>query len=165
MSEFTYQLALRTFRGGQLKKTTLYENTCQMCTYNSSSGLIAFEHLHKIYKLYRKEFHTVLSISSSPLIISSIGTFLRALEEKEDVEEEHPLLNYTMRINEGAQRGSYKCNECGKVSISKKDSLRHIEAVHYPGTYQYPCDHCDDVLDSKSKFWTHMRKHGKKARK
>ena len=75
-------------------------------------------------------------------------------------------MKYTERINEGTQKGKYKCTECGKESVSRWHSLRHIEDVHFPGTYQYPTYQCDDVLDTKSKFYKHMNmKHGKKARK
>jgi len=86
-------------------------------------------------------------------------------QENEDFEKDH-LVKYTMKIIEGAQMGKYKCTECGKESARRWHSLRHIEDVHFPGTYQYPCDQCDVVHDTKSKFYKHMNmKHGKKASK
>jgi hypothetical protein len=39
--------------------------------------------------------------------------------------------------------------------------MDHVE-THYPGTYQYPCNICSLVLNSRSKYQQHKKTHSKK---
>ena len=44
----------------------------------------------------------------------------------------------------------FKCNICKKsFKGSKTSAVRHVEAIHFPGTYEYECDLCGEKLNSK----------------
>jgi hypothetical protein len=66
------------------------------------------------------------------------------------------LLQY---VEKGA--GSYSCTECGKITQGKRDIMDHVE-IHFPGTYEYTCDICSVVLDTRMKYYYHKRSHNKK---
>ena len=36
--------------------------------------------------------------------------------------------------------------------------MRHVEAIHYPGTFQYECEYCGKKLNSKSQLANHKYK-------
>ena len=36
--------------------------------------------------------------------------------------------------------------------------MRHVEAIHYPGTFQYECEYCRKKLNSKSQLANHKYK-------
>ena len=54
------------------------------------------------------------------------------------------------------ERWLYKCNICGK---SLKGSItcakRHVETIHFPGTFEYKCDLCGEKLNSKNSLDYH----------
>ena len=73
----------------------------------------------------------------------------------ENREVEQDLHGYSSKITEGENIGKIQCNLCGKISPKRKDSFQHVESIHFPGSYEYQCDHCDEKFDTKNKWFTH----------
>ena len=64
--------------------------------------------------------------------------------------------NYTMKISGGRNMGKFKCTICGKLMCGERiHAARHVEAQHFPGTFEYECDKCDQIFDTKSKWESH----------
>jgi len=55
----------------------------------------------------------------------------------------------------------FHCTLCEKFSHKVKPLARnHVESQHFPNTFSYPCDQCEESFDAKSKFNLHrQRKH------
>ena len=55
----------------------------------------------------------------------------------------------------------YYCSICEKFAHKGVTLTRnHVESQHFPNTFSYPCDLCEDVLTTKSNFMLHRsRKH------
>ena len=68
---------------------------------------------------------------------------------------EQDLHGYSSKITEGKDIGKFQCKLCGKISRYRKDSFLHVEGVHFPGSYEYPCDQCDEKFDTKVKWRYH----------
>ena len=75
-------------------------------------------------------------------------------EYGEQVEE--GLDGYSSKLTEGENIGKFQCMLCGKISNRRANSLIHVEAIHFPGRYEYECVQCDEKFDAKSK-WAHHR--------
>ena len=68
---------------------------------------------------------------------------------------EQDLHEYSSKITEGENIGNFQCTLCGKISRFRKDSFEHVESIHFPGSYEYQCDQCDEKFDAKSKWRRH----------
>ena len=73
---------------------------------------------------------------------------------REGVEQD--LDRYSSKITEGENIGKFQCNLCGKISSKRSGSFRHVDAIHFPGSYEYQCDQCDRKFDTNNK-WRHHR--------
>ena len=81
-------------------------------------------------------------------------------------EVEQDLHRFSSKITEGENIGKFQCNLCGKISSKRRDSVRHVENIHFPGSYQYQCDHCDEKFDTNDKWRKHRsRVHSNKMSK
>ena len=81
-------------------------------------------------------------------------------------EVEQDLHRFSSKITEGENIGKFQCNLCGKMSSKRRDSVRHVENIHFPGSYQYQCDHCDEKFDTNDKWRKHRsRVHSSKKLK
>ena len=74
------------------------------------------------------------------------------------------LHGYSNKLLEGESIGKFQCNLCGKISDRRNGSFKHVENVHFPGTYQYECEKCGQTFGTQNKIVQHrMRLHsGKK---
>ena len=74
------------------------------------------------------------------------------------------LHGYSSKLTEGESIGKFQCNLCGKISDRRNGSFKHVENVHFPGTYQYECEKCGQTFGTQNKIVQHrMRLHsGKK---
>ena len=62
--------------------------------------------------------------------------------------------------------GQYQCNLCGKISKKRNAAFQHVEAIHFPGSYEYQCDQCDEKFDNNNKWRKHrLRKHSSQKSK
>ena len=68
------------------------------------------------------------------------------------------LHGYYSKVTEGENIGKFQCNLCGKICNNKFSSFRHVEALHFPGSYEYECDQCCNKFDTKSKYEQHRSK-------
>merc|ERR1719430_3090763 len=68
---------------------------------------------------------------------------------------EHDLHGYSSEITEGKNIGKIQCILCGKISRDAINSFRHVEAIHFSGSFVYDCDQCDAKFDTKSKWASH----------
>ena len=100
--------------------------------------------------------------------------YLRTLQVQDDRmqaslenrEVEQDLHGYSSKITEGENIGKIQCNLCGKISINKWKAFEHVEAIHFPGSYEYECDRCDRKFDTKHKWYIHRsRVHSSKKYK
>ena len=67
------------------------------------------------------------------------------------------LHEYSSKLTEGENIGKFQCNVCGKISNWQIQAWMHVESVHFPGSYEYECDHnqCGEKFDTKSKWDKH----------
>ena len=97
------------------------------------------------------------------LTISLLMQNLRTLQSQDDGMQtsykyggvEWDLHGYTSKITEGENKGKFQCNLCGQIRICKSHLLEHVEAKHFPGSYEYQCDQCDKKFDTKNKWRKH----------
>ena len=70
-------------------------------------------------------------------------------------EPEQDLHGYSSKITEGENIGKFQCNLCGKMSNQSSDSFKHVENIHFPGSYQYECDQCGKKFDTRNELHKH----------
>ena len=88
------------------------------------------------------------------------------LERWENGGAEQDLHGYSSKIAEGENIGKFQCNLCGKISSKRSGSFRHVDAIHFPGSYEYQCDQCDRKFDTNVKWRKHRsRVHSSKKLK
>jgi len=68
------------------------------------------------------------------------------------------LDGYYTKINSGTVHRKNKCNICGHLSKDIYHMLDHLEGKHFPGIFEYACDSCVEVFDTKQKLYRHRKK-------
>ena len=64
------------------------------------------------------------------------------------------LFQFVVETFDGGKR--FHCGLCNKFAHSGKTHVRnHVESVHYPNSFLYPCDQCDKSFPSKQNFQLH----------
>jgi len=64
------------------------------------------------------------------------------------------LFQFVVEKFDGGKR--FHCGLCNKFAHSGKTHVRnHVESVHYPNSFLYPCDQCDKSFPSKQNFQLH----------
>ena len=66
------------------------------------------------------------------------------------------LQQFIEKITEGNDKGKYKCTMCGKINGQKIHTQNHIESIHFPGTFEYNCKHCDLSFSGRNKLYIHV---------
>ena len=83
-------------------------------------------------------------------------------EEKKNMTKKYvpdlELHGYSDKLTEGENIGKFQCNLCGKINSNRQYSFKHVKGVHFPGSYQYECDKCDEQFCAKKKFVKHSRR-------
>lgn len=74
------------------------------------------------------------------------------LEKPEDMDE------YIRSVQgDSTTSSSYICSLCMNFTHKGRRQLRnHIESVHFPGVFKYPCNKCSRILDSKKALENHV---------
>ena len=68
------------------------------------------------------------------------------------------LYDYIEKAPECGPRG-HKCTLCGKVGNDRGNLRKHVENVHFPGTFSYQCRHCPPpaaIFPTRTKLNNHM---------
>jgi len=86
------------------------------------------------------------------------------IEHKRDdmkrIERRAKLGGYYTKIHSGADLGKHKCSLCRHLSKRSHSMLDHLESRHFPGMFEYSCDSCDKVFDTRGKYSHHrVREH------
>ena len=62
------------------------------------------------------------------------------------------FIKYTVNMG----KNIVKCTVCEKKLTGNSTALRHVEAIHFPGTYSYQCGSCDQEFCNFNS-WAHHR--------
>jgi len=53
---------------------------------------------------------------------------------------------------------AFKCIICGKTSDHKTNLRKHVENIHFPGTFTYPCKYCSEIFTTRNFLNMHVSK-------
>ena len=51
---------------------------------------------------------------------------------------------------------AHRCTLCGKTSADKSNLRKHVENIHFPGTFIYTCRHCGETCNSRNQLNNHI---------
>ena len=51
------------------------------------------------------------------------------------------------------------CSICGKTTAQKANLSKHIENIHFPGSFSYNCSLCDQTFSNKNSYYKHKNKY------
>ena len=54
------------------------------------------------------------------------------------------------------QSGMYSCTLCGKQTKDRSNMKKHIENIHFPGSFSYQCKYCDKVFTTRNNLNHHV---------
>jgi predicted SprT family Zn-dependent metalloprotease len=72
------------------------------------------------------------------------------------------LYSFIEKCKEGS-RGHYRCKLCGILTERRFNMWRHVENIHFPGTNTYTCQHCGEVLTTRTALDNHATKYHSKV--
>ena len=98
-------------------------------------------------------FDFLLVLNLRTLLVQDAG-MQDSWEYGEGVEQD--LHAYSTKITEGENIGKFQCHMCGKISRGKSEAWRHVESIHFPGSYEHECDQCGEKFETNTK-WRHHR--------
>jgi uncharacterized C2H2 Zn-finger protein len=67
------------------------------------------------------------------------------------------LEDYIERDLDSEENG-FRCTLCHKTFNRKGHAVNHLESVHFPQTFEYPCKQCSQVFPSKNQLYKHVHK-------
>jgi len=62
-------------------------------------------------------------------------------------------------IKKDPESGLFLCQFCGKQNLQKNNIRKHIEGVHFTGSFVYKCNLCNKDFNGKNSLSTHMYKY------
>ena len=65
------------------------------------------------------------------------------------------LYEYIVRHPEAGPK-AHKCTICGKIGNDRGNLRKHVESLHFPGSFRYSCKYCQDEFDTKTKLNNHV---------
>ena len=65
------------------------------------------------------------------------------------------MQEYVKKKLEGTQSVNY-CTICGKSNSKRYNVLNHVESVHFPNMFEYPCEYCGHVFKSQNSYKVHL---------
>ena len=67
------------------------------------------------------------------------------------------LYNYlTREFVEGVVH--HKCILCGKLAKDRGNMRKHVENIHFPNSYTYPCKYCAEMFGTRNSLNMHISK-------
>ena len=60
---------------------------------------------------------------------------------------------YEYIVKDGPQ--IHRCTVCGKISKDRGNLRKHVENIHFPGSFTYSCKYCQETFTSR----THLNHH------
>ena len=67
------------------------------------------------------------------------------------------LYSYIEDHTDGLYRG-YRCMLCGKAAKDKGNLRKHVENIHFPGQFEYPCKICQKPFSTRNRLNHHVSK-------
>ncbi|XP_023339295.1 protein tramtrack, beta isoform isoform X21 [Eurytemora carolleeae] len=52
----------------------------------------------------------------------------------------------------------HKCVLCGKSTRDRGNMRKHVENIHFPNSFQYPCKYCDETFGTRNQLNIHISK-------
>ena len=52
----------------------------------------------------------------------------------------------------------HQCTECGKEAVKKDNLRKHVENIHFPGSFTYNCKYCSQIYTTRNLLNQHMTK-------
>jgi len=94
-----------------------------------------------------------------------IGDNTSVEEYNSEINDRKSLLKYVTQVS--AETGSsFQCTLCGKTNGQKNNVMKHVESIHFPGSFTHYCKLCDKTVKTKSALeWHNTQYHGKKQQK
>ena len=135
-----------------------WENTWKMLILTGSfhmSANIALQSLgHAPNLITMSQQHTKASIHLLEIHFNqrAKGFFMPALPGDKQ------LYDYIEKAPECGPRG-HRCTLCGKTGNDRGNLRKHVENVHFPGTFSYQCRHCPTpaaIFPTRTKLNNHM---------
>lgn len=64
--------------------------------------------------------------------------------------------DYVVRSESGIKL--FQCTVCGKESNDKSNLRKHVENIHFPGSFEYSCKHCSETCTTRNLLNIHISK-------
>ena len=61
--------------------------------------------------------------------------------------------NYVVPSENGV---GFQCTMCGKEAVKKSNLQKHVENIHFPGSYSYSCKYCSQICTTKNQLNQHI---------
>ena len=71
-------------------------------------------------------------------------------------------LEQYLRSNTDSTR-AFGCEICGKDFVRRDHVINHLESVHFPNSYAYPCTFCGSFFNTRNKLYKHTFKFHKES--
>lgn len=62
------------------------------------------------------------------------------------------------------ESGGFQCTLCRRVFNVRRDARNHVESIHFPTSFVYPCTVCGKNFPAKNSLNVHMYRHRKQER-
>jgi len=68
--------------------------------------------------------------------------------------------SYVLNLEDGRKGG--RCSICGKEFSDRSSARKHVENIHFPGSFIYSCKFCGENFTKKNMMYMHISKFHKK---
>ena len=80
------------------------------------------------------------------------------IKEKANAGKGRKMLEDYIAKDFSSEDGGFLCIICNKSFNRKCHTVNHLENIHFPDVFKYPCKHCSIVFTSKNVLYKHVHK-------
>ena len=71
-------------------------------------------------------------------------------------QEDKQLYEYIEQVPTEDGLKLHRCTLCGKTGNHRNNLRKHVESLHFPGSFRYSCKYCREEFDTKTKLNNHV---------
>ena len=130
-----------------LANVTLIQNTF-LQSMVTRAGFVGTTARARQHWLVMCQFITEIN-ENSKLVLTTLQDLL--------LSGDHRLL-YQYIVKDDFQPNWHKCTMCGKSGKDRGNLRKHVENIHFPGTFNYQCKYCFENFSTRNSLNIHISK-------
>ena len=123
----------------------VFVHTCKHCNQTLKTRNLLYMHISKVHK-------------NQDGYWSSLAFFFFDIYQNIFLGEDRRLFYEYIVKDASSGPKAHKCTLCGKVGNDRGNLRKHVENIHFPGSFSYDCKYCTESFTTRNNLNMHISK-------